>query len=204
MRLKVTEEGGYHSALAGLGFNKGLTSHIDDLGKGWELEYPEAFKKVEKVGRRLAFHDGGHNKFLETMKVIIDVRAPRYMWQEIDTYRGEPDDSDGVSKNSESTMHTIHFSMLEQTDFEGPIEDVVLKEINKRVVAYQEHRDAITLMDLKNHLPEGFLQRRIVALNYKILRNMILQRKEHRLPVWQQFVGQLKEQVTHPELLPFD
>ena len=46
-------------------------------------------------------------------------------------------------------------------------------------------------LTLKNLLPEGYLQRRIVVLNAKTLQNIIAQRIKHRLPEWKQFCGTL-------------
>ena len=57
----------------------------------------------------------------------------------------------------------------------------------------------ITLLKLA--LPEGFLQRRLVCTNYKVLRNIIAQRTGHRLKFWQQFIDDVIAQVDHPELL---
>ena len=37
---------------------------------------------------------------------------------------------------------------------------------------------------IKAMLPEGFLQTRMVSLNYQVLRNMYQQRKGHRLTGW--------------------
>ncbi|MCK9240314.1 hypothetical protein [Desulfocurvus sp.] len=53
------------------------------------------------MAEKLAPLDKGHNKVLESMCVWLDVRMPRYWWQEFDTYRV------GVTKQSESTMHIL-------------------------------------------------------------------------------------------------
>ena len=62
-----------------------------------------------------------------------------------------------------------------------------------------EHDD---LVEVKQKLPEGFLQRRLWVINYKCLRNIILQRRTHRLPHWHMFIKAVLLQVEHPELLP--
>ena len=38
------------------------------------------------------------------------------------------------------------------------------------------------IIGIKKRLPEGFLQTRMWCMNYKTLRNVILQRRSHRLP----------------------
>jgi len=54
---------------------------------------------------------------------------------------------------------------------------------------------------VKWNLPESFMQRRIVCLNYKSLQNIISQRKNHRLEEWQDFINQIIEQVEYPGFL---
>ena len=39
-------------------------------------------------------------------------------------------------------------------------------------------------------------------MNYKTLRNIILQRRSHRLPHWKDFIRQTLDLVEHPDLLP--
>jgi hypothetical protein len=52
---------------------------------------------------------------------------------------------------------------------------------------------------LKRMLPEGFLQRRVVSLNYKVIRNMMQQRYKDPFNHWQMFFKQFLEQCEHPE-----
>jgi hypothetical protein len=52
---------------------------------------------------------------------------------------------------------------------------------------------------LKRLLPEGFLQRRIMSLNYKALRNMVYQRFLDPFMHWRMFIQQVLTQVEHPE-----
>lgn len=75
----------------------GYTSAMFGLAKSYKISVDVA----KNVAMKLFKKDGGHNKFLEQIILWIDVRAPRYFWQEADTYRI------GTSKQSESTMHTL-------------------------------------------------------------------------------------------------
>jgi hypothetical protein len=136
---------------------------------------------MPKVALGLASRDGGHNKFLESMIVWMDVDAPRYWWSEADTYRV------GTSKQSDSTMHTIHKRILLQEDFQGNILPSYLSYLNSCIEggAPVEH--------IKNALPDGFLQGRTICTNYKVIRNMILQRHNHKLPEWREFCECMKE-----------
>ena len=192
MRVKVIGEYGYEQAIFGIGLSYGLTSGLtfeNFTGDDHIINKESPYMRCKKVAEKLAFRDGGHNKALEHISVWLDVFGPRYWWQEFDTYRV------GTSKQSESTIHTIMKRELTQDDFEGEIYGCVLHALNADI-------ESKLFDEVKNALPEGFLQRRIVATNYKVLRNMILQRRKHKLPQWQTFIAEVLAQVQQPELLP--
>lgn len=179
MLVTKLEEAGYGSALKGLSL-----SHKQD-------------KDMTLVAKKLAFMDGGHNKFLESIFIWLLVKAPRYWWQEADTYRIS-------TKQSESTMHTLVKEVGSGIDIEafenGSISDDQFKAIQS---AYCDIEDPIErLVAIKRLLPEGFIQKRVWCMSYKTIRNIILQRRTHRLPHWREFIRQVLEQVEHPELLP--
>lgn len=171
MEVIILHEAGYEQAMKGLG-----------------LSYHTLGTRIREVAQTLALKGGGENKFLESMVVWMDVRAPRYWWAQFDTYRT------GVTKQSESTMHTLLRDKLTQDSFARPIDATILCRL--------EHlRQKGRLEKLKNLLPEGFLQRRVVCANYKTLRNMINQRHNHKLYEWQLFVAIIKHGVAHKEFL---
>ncbi len=171
MKVRILEEHGYRAAMLGL-----------------SLSYGGDPQRMPKVADRLRFLGDGHNKFLESIVLWLDVTAARYFWQQFDTYRI------GVSKQSQSTMHTITAHPLTGEDFEHPVPDAILHHLNALIA--QGARDQV-----KWALPESFLQRRIVCLNYMALQRIIRQRASHRLKDWQAFIAQVLEQVEHPELL---
>jgi hypothetical protein len=162
MKVELLLEAGYAQAMLGL-----------------SLSHNQPIENMPDVANRLCDKDGGHNKFLESIVVWLDVTAPRYWWQQFDTYRV------GVTKQSESTMHTLLDGYLTQSNFEGGINPLCLLAlnigINRRLFNWT-----------KRHLPESFLQRRIVCTNYKTLRRIIQQRSSHRLPEWQQFIAAIE------------
>jgi len=171
MRVQILEEHGYEPALVGL-----------------SLSYGRNPAAMERVARRLCFLGDGHNKYLESIVVWLDVDAPRYFWQQLDTYRV------GMTKQSESTMHTITVRPLEQSDFAHPIPEEHLEHLN-RLVDIQDWEG------VKRDLPESFKQRRIVCVNYMTLQRMVRQRETHRLAEWREFIDAVLRQAEHPELL---
>lgn len=188
-------------ALFGIGLSYGLTSGIENVK---DLERAECYDRLMQIARGLAHKPGGgHNKFLETITLTLDVKAPRYWWQEFDTYRV------GVTKQSESTMHTIMSRELNPEDFERGINIKTWQYLIEQRSAYLDEKDPERkerlFFTMKNDLPEGFLQRRIVCLNAKALQNMYTQRKAHRLPEWHQFfddiITQLPEDSKYGEFV---
>lgn len=165
MKIRVLREAGYEEALLGL-----------------SLSYNQPTEKMARVADRLYSHDDGHNKFLESIAVWLDIVAPRYWWQQFDTYRV------GMTKQSQSTMHTLMKRLLVQEDFEQPIHPATLEHLNDLIA--QRAFETVKL-----ELPEGFLQRRIVCTNYKVLRHIVAQRKRHRLPEWVQFCEAIISQI---------
>ena len=171
MEVEVLEIAGVLPALLGLGLSYGKINHI------------EVADQMIPVARKLAGKNYGHDKFLESIMLWLDVRAPRYWWSQADTYRLS-------TKQSESTMHTLKKGVSPE-DFEGEGE---------------HHTQFLTgllstscdLEYLKANLPEGFLQRRIWCMSLKTYINIRQQRLGHKLPHWRLFCYQvgnaLKEQ----------
>ena len=108
----------------------------------------------------------------------------------MDTYRS------GVTKQSDSTMHTLAKRPPVDSDFEEGTDKRVI-ELFKTL--WEENKKDVTV--LKDNLPEGYLQRRMICTNYKALRNIIMQRKDHRLKHWRTFCEEVLRQVEHPEFL---
>lgn len=183
MKIKIIGEYGYDQALYGLGLSYGITSDVtfDEYLLDIPLKY-----RLHEISLKLCRNDGGHNKFLESIAIWLNIRAPRFLFSEIDTYRV------GSSKQSESTIHTLMKTPIEQSMFESDIMESTIENLEK----LRKENDFI---GLKNNLPEAFLQRRIWILNYKSLRNIISQRRKHKLEQWRQFCSYIIQNSEHKE-----
>ena len=183
MRVNIIGEYGYDQALYGLGLSYGLTS---------EMEFSEYMVntplkvKLHDISMKLYDKGNGHNKFLRSIEMWLTVDAPRFLWSEMDTYQV------GCSKQSESSMHTIMRTPISQDMFESDISDTTILQLEKM-------RLDNDFTSLKNNLPEGFLQRRIWSLNYMVLRNIIVQRKKHKLFQWRLFCSYIMGCAEHKE-----
>ena len=171
MKTIVLNESGYDEAMLGL-----------------SLSYNQPVENMPKVARKLTRKGGSHEKFLESIAVWLDVTAPRYWWSQFDTYRV------GITKQSESTMHTIMRGRLDYEDFDGHIYYLTLSRLNELIA--DGDFDGV-----KNNLPESFLQRRIICTNYKTLKNVYRQRINHRLDEWQEFLQDVVLGLDHPEFI---
>ena len=162
MKITILREAGYEEAMLGLS----LSYNADPV------RMPARAAKLAKLDPA-----SGEVKFLEAMAVWLDITAPRYWWQQMATYRI------GTSTSSESTMHTMMRRKLTPEDFEGGLHhysDRVLGMLNA-------HIDVGDFDVVKRHLPESFLQRRIVKTCYKTLLHIYRQRHDHKLSEWQDF-----------------
>jgi hypothetical protein len=142
-----------------------------------------------------------HRKFLRSIVIWTDIEAPRYVWQELDTYKVS------TVRNSCSTMHKLGSRDLVLEDFSG---GVVMTEVLERLnLLALEYRNAKFLRAeclktdgkvdnlqrrMKQLLPEGFLQKATYTMNYETALTMFNQRRKHRLPEWK-FV----EEDSHKE-----
>ena len=129
------------------------------------------------------------SKFMRQIMVCMDVTAPMYWWSEFDTYKV------ATVANSTSKMHKlastpITIDCFEMDDFSDNsdiislwIEDVIpsLEELRQK---YNDTKDTRYWKELIRLLPESWLQKRTITLDYATLRNQYFQRRNHKLTEW--------------------
>lgn len=181
--VRVLCEAGYKEALFGLSLSYRALTPSEINGTENFIDDDLRFLKYCKIAETLAFKGGGHNKFLESIQVWMLIRGSLSFWKQFDTYRV------GTTKQSESTMHTLKKRQLTKQDFTE--ETFCIPTINQN----------FSIDEMRDSLPSGFLECRVVNTNYKTLQNIIHQRKNHRSKKWNIFIEQLLEQIQHPQLL---
>ena len=117
------------------------------------------------------------------MQVWLLIRGSLSFWKQFDTYRV------GTTKQSESTMHTLKKRQLTKQDF------------TKETFCIPTITQNFSIDEMRDSLPSGFLECRVVNTNYKTLQNIIFQRQNHRSQKWNTFIEMLLKQVQHPEFL---
>lgn len=143
------------------------------------------------LSERLQTSGPEHAKHLRMVMVYADIKAPRYWWNEFDTYRA------GVEKVSCSTMHKLMARPISEDDFEHEcMNDEYLKDvigsINSSMEVWRYSHDQDYKKDvwrgIIQALPQSYLQMRTVMMSYAALRNIVKQREGHKLREWKQFI----------------
>ena len=181
--VRVLCEAGFKEALFGLSLSYRTLTPLEINGTKRYFDDDQHFLKLCKIAETLAFKQGGHNKFLESMQVWLLIRGSLSFWKQFDTYRV------GTTKQSESTMHTLRKRVLTENDFTK--ETFCIPTINQN----------FSIDEMRDSLPSGFLECRVVNTNYKTLQNIIHQRKNHKSKKWNTFIEMLLKQVKFPQFL---
>lgn len=158
-----------------------------------------------------------HAKYRRMIVVYVDITAPLYWWKEFDTYKV------GTVANSCSTMHKIaekEFTLddfsHEHLIFEDDVNHIdMIGWLQKQINILNEWR--LTYLDVKDSpmsaeaakkywwqmiqlLPSSYNQKRTVMLNYEVLSNIYISRREHKLDEWQEFCRWI-ETLPYSELI---
>ena len=181
--VRVLCEAGFKEALFGLSLSYRTLTPLEINGTKRYFDDDQHFLKLCKIAETLAFKQGGHNKFLESMQVWLLIRGSLSFWKQFDTYRV------GTTKQSESTMHTLRKRVLTENDF------------TKETFCIPTITQNFSIDEMRDSLPSGFLECRVVNTNYKTLQNIIHQRKNHKSKKWNTFIEMLLKQVKFPQFL---
>lgn len=184
---------------------RGMRNPLDSWAKS------DSDWSINKIGeadlnlcQRLISAGTEHCKFLRQIFVTVDITAPRFWWSEFDTYKV------GTAANSCSTMHKIgaYKFTIDMFDCDGSDAQYInslLPVLNMLREQYNSTKSNQDLITLKRMLPESFLQKRTVTMNYAVLRAMIRQRQHHRLHHWStDFINWCKSLPYAEELLFFN
>lgn len=147
----------------------------------------ELAKKLFKAGT-------SHRKYLRQIFVSMDITAPVYWLQELDTYKI------GTTRNSSSLQHkgSSRDFVIEDISFDGDYEltkdlQTVLDIVNRYRQEYIKTNDYMWFRRMRQIMPMGYNYKFTFTLNYENVVNIILQRSDHRLQEWNDFVAILKD-----------
>ena len=191
MKFENTEVWGFKHALRGMrnpleSWDKSDTFINGNCGTDCSCENCSQTEGIE-IGERDLFlmqklikAGSEHRKFLRQIFVSVDITAPLYWWKEFDTYKT------GTVSNSTSTMHKLASTPITMDCFENGemIYSFTIAELEMNRLKYLETKDKNEWKRLIVNLPESWLQKRTITMNYENILNMYRQRKNHKLTEW--------------------
>ena len=192
MKFEKTEVWGFEHAV------RGMRNPLESWDKSDSCYIGKRFNDQFHIGKndlalmqKLIKAGSEHRKFLRQIFVAVDITAPLYWWKEFDTYKI------GTVSNSTSTMHKlastpITMDCFEMGDFTPFIDNFKIDLSWRTVVSYLEQlrqkynetKDKRYWKELIRLLPESWLQKRTITMNYENILNMYRHRKKHKLTEW--------------------
>lgn len=172
-------------------------------------------KRGHNLSKACDTGNGAHGQFMTGIRVSFDLTFTNKAWVEAERYRF----LEFVS--SQSTMHRItKFDLREQyNEYVDPrIIDIMeekVKEYNILVKSRErlsegaaeqmkkDINDAITkrYLEILYSNPAGFNLTARMTTNYRCLKNIYIQRKNHRLPEWREFCKWIETLPYFEELI---
>ena len=135
----------------------------------------------------------GHDNFLNGVIVQFDLTFSNKAWVEMERYHF----IDFIS--SQSTMHCISKMDIANQCNEYVTENTIA-EVNRLKEIYLADKSAENYLSLLYNVPSGFEITAGMTTNYRQLKTIYSQRKNHRLPEWREFCKWI-EGLPHSELI---
>lgn len=191
LRVEKAEVFNLHGAVRGM---RNPLNSWDKSDSRWETVSDYQVGESDLALMRKLYRAGTeHRKYLRQIFVCMDITAPLLWWKQVDQYRI------GITTNSCSTMHTIHRQPLTRDDFSiermnnTSLEylDSLIAYLNECREMYVETKAKAYWQQIIDLLPESYMQKRTVTMNYENVVTIIRQRKGHKLSEWSQLIAAL-------------
>ena len=213
MRFEDTSVYNIYNAILGARNPMNSWSRSDSVFKGYngKIENTVIGENDLKLLQSLIKAGSEHRKFLRQIFVSVDITAPLYWWTVFDTYKvGTVSNSTSTMHKLASTPITK--DCFEMDDFKNMSPRMfkckdeygdtykknnlcnfisldlfwcdLIDVLNDYRVHYNETKDKRYWKELIRLLPESWLQKRTITMNYENLLNMYRHRKKHKLTEW--------------------
>ena len=137
---------------------------------------------------------GGHNQFLSGILVAFDLTCSNKMWVEAERYRFL------TFVSSQSTMHRMAKFYLDSS-YNEYVDQRIIAIMYELKEEYEANPTPENYLKLLYNNPAGFELTARLTTNYRCLRNVYEQRKNHRLPEWREFCKWIESLPYAEELL---
>ena len=158
-------------------------------------------KRCEKLSKASQLVNGAHGQFLSGIIVSFDLTCSNKMWVEMERYKF----INFVS--SQSTMHCItKFDLNQQYNkyVDNRIVTVMKEKVddyNKLLQEKDTDKAKEKYLEILYNNPAGFELTARLTTNYRCLKNIYLQRYDHRLPEWREFCNWIETLPYFNELI---
>ena len=146
--------------------------------KNKKTDYGKDLKRAMKLANTPT--NSGHGNFLTGIRVLFDltipvtmlVQAERYHWFDIVT--------------CQSTMHRLNKFDLSNS-FTGSTDKIIIDRLKILIDDYNENPTKEKFQIIADSCPKGIELKMLISTNYMQIKNIIAQRKNHKLFIWQEF-----------------
>lgn len=136
----------------------------------------------------------GHDQYLTGIRVAFDLTFTNKAWVELERYRFV----EFVS--SQSTMHRISkFDLRYQ--YNAYVDERIIDIMEELKDIYNETQDKEDYLRLLYSNPSGFELTARLTTNYRALKTVYSQRKNHKLPEWREFCEWIETLPMFKELV---
>lgn len=150
----------------------------------------------------------GHDNFLSGIVVNFDFTITNKMWVEAERYHFFQ------IVSSQSTMHRISKIGENRDNFDSHVDTRTLSILNEKIAEYnrlcglstpddlnirQEREELLkeAYLDILMNVPAGLKLTARISTNYRQLKTIYYQRKNHRLPEWRKFCNWMETELPH-------
>lgn len=136
----------------------------------------------------------GHDQFLTGITVSFDLTCSNKMWVEAERYRFL------YFVSSQSTMHRIAIFDIKNQCNEY-VDEQIINRLNELKNIYNNDPTPENYLKLLYNVPSGFELTARLTTNYRELKTIYSQRKNHRLPEWRNFCSWVETLPYAKELI---
>ena len=150
----------------------------------------------------------GHDNFLSGIVVNFDLTITNKMWVEAERYHFFQ------IVSSQSTMHRISKIGENRNNFDSHVDSRTLSILNEKIAEYnrlcglstpddlnirQEREELLkeAYLDILMNVPAGLKLTARISTNYRQLKTIYYQRKNHGLPEWRKFCNWMETELPH-------
>lgn len=146
--------------------------------KDKKTDYTKDIKRAVNLAKPPS--NSGHPNFITGIRVMFDLTIPVTMLVQVERYHW----FDIVT--CQSTMHKLNKFDLSNS-FTDNTDSVIIERLQVLIDDYNREPNSVKFQVIADSCPKGIELKMLISTNYMQLRNMIQQRKNHRLDVWKEF-----------------